>query len=193
MTKRKAPPLEVAGIIKVISPHGGPQLLRAQRRRPAFDKWKRQRFIDALALTCNVRMSVEYAGVFLSTVYRARTRDPVFAAQWREALEMGMERLEMLVVEHGGAGLPLDFPDAERALDGGIDAPPFDFDKAIRALQLHAKARAGIARKPNHPAPSAEETDAAITTLLGKMRVRALNEPAPALPAPDVPDEPEDV
>ncbi len=187
MTKRKTPPLEVAGIIRVAGLHGGPQLLRADRKRRVFDVRRRQRFFDALALTCNVQMSADHAGVSVQTVYRARTRDPAFASGWREALEMGMERLEMLVVEHGGAGLPLDIADPERALAGGIAAPAFDFDKAIRALQIHARTRAGIARKSPKPAPSAADTDAAITRLLARLRTRAAIErlPAPALPAPE--------
>lgn len=188
MARREAIELETVPIM-MSSLHGGPQRARTgARHRKPFDKATRQRFLDALVLTCNIKMSAAHAGIDHSTAYKMRTRDPVFAGQWREALDMGLERLEMQIVEHGGAGLPLDDADPERALTDG--APPFDFGKALQALQFHAKFRLREARRSNVPPPSAADTDAAITALLAKLKGRATVERArlavlPALPAPD--------
>lgn len=187
MTKRKAPPVALAGDLDLNSQHGGPQLRRRNPGRTRFDKERRRRFLDALTLCCNISMSAEHAGVHVGTVYAARTRDPIFGEQWREALGMGLERLEAMVVEHGGAGLPLEPANPERALADLPAPPPFDFAKAIQALQIHAKFWAGIERKPNVAPATAAETDAAITLLLGRMNKRAAIErrALPALPAPD--------
>lgn len=185
MSNRDTTELETAAIDR-FSLHGGPQRVRAgPDHLKRFDADTRQRFLDALVLTCNIKMSADHAGISHSTVYKTRTRDPVFAGQWREALDMGLERLEMQIVEHGGAGLPLDEADPERALAEG--APPFNFGLALQALQFHAKFRLREARKSNVPPPSAEDTDAAIVALLAKLRGRATAEHArlAALPAPE--------
>ena len=183
MTKREKETL-AAGVIEVSSLHGGPQRVRTgPRGRKRFNAAAKQRFLDALTLTCNVEMSADHAGFQFSTVYRARSHDPVFDRQWRDALEMGLERLELQLVEHGGAGLPLEDADHRRALAQG--APPFDFDKALRALQYYAKFRMGVAPRSGVLQPRAEDTDAAITKLLVRLDRRAATEPGLMLPAPD--------
>jgi hypothetical protein len=73
-----------------------------------FGPDKRQKFLSALTLSCNVKSACAYAAVHFVTAYKVRRRDPEFAAQWREAIELGCERLEALILEHGGAGIPLD-------------------------------------------------------------------------------------
>ena len=116
-----------------------------QRRRDTgrtFGKNKRKRFLDALALSCNVKRSAQYAGVDHSTVYRRRLRDPQFAAAWSEAMAIGFDRLETLVVEHGGAGEPIEQADPEAA-EADPAAPPFDFDRALKVLHYNLKKRDG--------------------------------------------------
>lgn len=188
MTKRKAQPIApAAGDININSAYGGPQMTRRLGGKGRFDPSTRQRFLDSLCLSCNVTMAAAHVGISLPTVYRAKHHDPVFAEQWREALDQGLERLEAQVIEHGGAGVALEPADPDRALDDPATPPPFDFDKAMRALQHFAKQRAGIARKPGRPAATAAETDAAIMGFLDRMRDRAVVERAApsVLRAPD--------
>ena len=153
-----------------ISGQGGRPQRRLNPRKNGFNAKTRQRFLDGRALSCNVTLAAAHAGVSVNTVYTCRARDPLFDGQWREALERGLERLEAMVVEHGGAGLPLEPADPDRAVVESSAPPPFDFDKAIRALQVHANWRKGLTARVvtvSHQA-SAADTDAA----LNKRRAR---------------------
>ena len=189
MSKRKLAELETT-LIAVSSRHGGPQRRRpaGNKKRVRFDATAQRKFLDALALTCNISIAAEHVGMSESNAYVVRRRDPAFAAAWREALEMGLERLEMQLVAPGGAGLPLPPADPSRALADGVTPPPFNFEIAIRTLQLFAKFRQGVARKSPHPEPSAADTDRAITALLGKLRTRAAHAERPGVPALPAPE-----
>lgn len=90
---------------------GGNKRKIQKRRAPrcAFNAARRQVFLDHLASCANVTASAKAAGVGVSTVYDARRRDPVFAEQWEEALQMGYATLESLLLERaatGGAYVP---------------------------------------------------------------------------------------
>lgn len=155
-----------------------------QRRRPRADSFtptKRQLFLDALALTCNVKRSAVMAGIDHTTAYYNRVRDPVFAEQWRQALAAGYDRLEALVLEHGGAGEALRPADPDRAVGAAAagsagEPPPFDFDRALKVLQHYRSQRAGETwRRSDYDRPRAtrEETNAAIMTALDAAERRA--------------------
>jgi hypothetical protein len=134
-------------------------------RKTAFGLRKRQRFLDALALTCNVNSAAAYAGIHRTTPYVCRARDPHFAAQWRDALAAGYDRLETLVLEHGGAGVALEIADPDRVDAADAHAPPpFDFDKALKVLASHRAERHALAsRKPGaRRRATREETNAAL-------------------------------
>ncbi|WP_420606241.1 hypothetical protein [Novosphingopyxis sp.] len=76
----------------------GPQRgLPLQRRRVRKDGWtdkRRTMFLNALADSCNVKLSAQAAGRSAHTAYKLRDRDPEFAAHWQAALRIGYERLE---------------------------------------------------------------------------------------------------
>lgn len=149
---------------------GGVQTRRAAKS--VFTKAKRERFLDALALTCNVRRAAEHAGVEKTAPYRLRRNDAVFAERWNEALAMGRDRLEALLIEHGGAGERLDDPDPERAADeGGL--PPFDFDRAVRVLQLFQAGEGRLASTRGHRRGATREvTTAALMKALAAAKRR---------------------
>lgn len=138
-----------------------------------FDDDKRQAFLDALALTCNVRLAARYAGVDHSTAYNHRRRDPTFMAQWQDALETGYDRLEELVLQHSGAGQALAPADPNRAEANmganGEPCPPFDFDKALAVLRMFRARRDSGRSAPGERSPRMvrpEATDAALDKAL---------------------------
>ena len=102
------------------------------RARPERAWTKRQQviFFDHLAATCNVRAATKAAGTSTSSIYRRRLKDAAFAARWEEALDMGMTRLEALMLERalGNAGADEDTIDPERA------QAPFDMKMAASVL-----------------------------------------------------------
>ncbi|MES2337825.1 MAG: hypothetical protein V4537_07010 [Pseudomonadota bacterium] len=134
---------------------------------------KRQRFLDALALTCNVRLAADHAGIHSRTAYRLRHADPVFAAAWHDAIEAAYDRIELMVLEHGGAGVALDTPDGERAAEDGL-AVAFDFDRAMAILRQY-RPRRDTSAKPRGAAPvptTREDTNMALLKALAAVRRR---------------------
>lgn len=153
---------------------------RPQRRRKfragSFMAVRRQHFLDALAYTCNVSLAAEYAGVDHATPYYHRARDPVFAQQWRDALAAGYDRIEELVLQHGGAGRPLDPADPGAVDDSAM--PPFDFDRALRVLGEYRRTRAGEpSRRDGFRGITAtrEETNAALLKAIASAQKRLAN------------------
>lgn len=138
-----------------------------------FTNRKRERFLDALALTCNVTKAAEFAGIGTSSIHRAKARDDAFAQQWQEALAIGYDRLESLVLEHGGAGVPIE-PDPERAEAAGAKAEPFDFERALKILTYRRGARDGRRVQTGRPVRNAsrEETTAALLKALAAAKRR---------------------
>ncbi|KRC79960.1 hypothetical protein [Sphingomonas sp. Root241] len=149
-----------------------------QRRKPgrrAFTPARRQRFLDALALTCNVTRAAAFAEITLSSVYAQRAKDPQFVAQWREALEAGYDRLEAMVLEHGGAGVPLEPADPGRAeAEIAESLPRFDFAKAMELLKHHRASRHRLpgARGKQRQMPTREETNAALAKAIAAAEKR---------------------
>ena len=69
-----------------------PKRSQASRlRRPRGQK----RFLEALAITANVRASCLAGKVTRSAVYVWRDRDERFRAEWESALDEGLDRIEM--------------------------------------------------------------------------------------------------
>ena len=149
-----------------------------QRRKPGprgFTPARRQRFLDALALTCNVTRAAAFAGLTLSSIYARRAKDPQFVAQWRDALDAGYDRLEAMVLEHGGAGVALESADPGRAEAGMAEDPPrFDFAKAMELLKHHRASRHRLpgARGKQRRMPTREETNAALAKAIAAAEKR---------------------
>ena len=60
---------------------------------------KKRRFLDELALTCNVAKSARAAKMTDSSAYRLRERSDTFREDWAVALRIGYERLELSLLE----------------------------------------------------------------------------------------------
>ena len=74
--------------------HNGP-LQRKKTKANGWTKARRTAFLEELASSCNVRRAHVAAEMAQGSAYRLRNRDPLFAREWQEALELGYERLEL--------------------------------------------------------------------------------------------------
>ena len=135
----------------------------------------RASFLDHLAATCNVKASAAYIGVDPVSVYALRRRDAKFADAWGEALALGYEMLETLVVGHALSG------DAGDVLNCGVEtrAGPVNLDLALRLLSAHRNAEG----KPRRGGPKArfatrDETDAFLMKKLAAIEKRRAREQA---------------
>lgn len=73
----------------------------AQLRAVRKDGWtveRRRLFMETLAATCNVSEAARVAGKNLSSAYYQKRRDPGFARQWAQALNIGYSELEALLL-----------------------------------------------------------------------------------------------
>ena len=84
-------------------------------RKDGWTKARRAGFFAMLSATCNVRASAAAMGMTDCGAYYLRRRDPVFAAQWQEALAEGYGRLEQ-----GLMALALEGIDPSPAIEAGI-------------------------------------------------------------------------
>ncbi|RYD84072.1 MAG: hypothetical protein EOP61_40600 [Sphingomonadales bacterium] len=123
------------------------------RRWVRWNKAMRQGFLDHLAATCNVKASAAVIGVDPCSVYTLRRRNPAFAAEWGEALELGYQMLETQLVGHALAGRGT----SEAIEQDGIG--PIDTHLALTMLTARRNARAGIAHKGGPKPRRATEAD----------------------------------
>ena len=73
----------------------------AQLRAVRKDGWTAERrriFMETLAATCNVSEAARTAGMNLSSAYYQKRRDPGFAREWAQALNIGYAELEALLL-----------------------------------------------------------------------------------------------
>jgi hypothetical protein len=141
-----------------------------QVRRTRIDGWtvkRRQRFIDMLAGTCNVRMAADAAGVQTGSAYRLRRTDPAFDAAWREALVLGYERLETALLERALRSVdrppPGEDDDTARSAERAVEA----MDPRVMAMVLNhhraaAEGRGAGARPGARRVATAQETNDAL-------------------------------
>lgn len=156
----------------IVALQGKPK--RRKAKTSSFGKAKREKFLDALALTCNIGKAADHAQVHRGTVCRARHRDPVFDAQFHAALAMGYDRIEALVLEYGGAGEEIE-PDPERAEAEGLTPESFDFERAMKLLTYRRGERNGEPnRRTGRPrrAATRAETNAALMKALAAAKRR---------------------
>lgn len=79
-----------------------------QQRKPRRDDWsqaKRDKFIEALADSCNVSLAARAINRSISNVYKQRTTNANFRAAWDQALAIGYARLEMMMLERALHGV----------------------------------------------------------------------------------------
>ncbi|WP_147453192.1 hypothetical protein [Sphingomonas sp. PP-CE-3A-406] len=85
---------------------GSHRVVQVRKVRPnGWTPAKRKRFLIALSMTCNVTSSSAAVGMNRHSASELKRRDPLFAAQWAEALTSGYERLEEGLLAAAIAGL----------------------------------------------------------------------------------------
>lgn len=105
-----------AGEELVISGTNG---VRAQLRRARLKQWTpriEERFLSALAASCNVKASLAAVGMSKASAYARRQRLPAFARAWDEAIATGQARLEAVLVQNLDYAFDPDSPPPEMML-----------------------------------------------------------------------------
>lgn len=120
------------------------------------------RFAKVLAETCNVAAAAASAGRTLATVHRWRSVDAAFAAAWDEALAIGYDRLENVLLVYA-----IGKVDAVAAGAPGASISNGDLQLAVGMLQRHRAADGGR-RGQVLPVrmPTEAESDAALKRAL---------------------------
>lgn len=77
----------------------------AIERRDWDAPWKAP-FLDAIASMPNASAAARRAGVSRARIYQARDEDPLFAAAWREARDVGLDLLEQIAWQRATVGEP---------------------------------------------------------------------------------------
>ena len=84
---------------------GGELPKRVAARRNDWTPQLAERFVEALAETCNVTRAAKAICRSISNVYLHRARDAGFRASWDQALAIGYSRLEMMLLERALHGI----------------------------------------------------------------------------------------
>lgn len=147
--------------------------VRAERK-DAFTAEKKQLFLDHLAGCCTILHSAKAAGVALSTFYTHRRRDPEFAQACAEALAVGYERLEaMMLARAAGGGEPIAGADSGQPGLETMDTALAQFLLSVRAREM-GRRTGNTARPPSRA--SEKELNAAILAKLDLLDQRLRRE-----------------
>jgi hypothetical protein len=175
MTDESGNGADDAAVMVVACRRGGTKVRKAPAQ--SWTRVRRERFLDALAATANVRMAADAAGMQLRSAYRLRQRDAAFAELWEAALEQGYGRLESELLSsalgerrdgsgvgtgggNGVADVNAIEPDGDRAAGGasggasggatgGATGGRLDPALALQLLTLR-RTPAGARRTPRH-------------------------------------------
>ncbi len=135
-----------------------------------------RKFLEVLAATCNVRLACDTVGVSDGAIYLRRKEHDRFADRMDAALEHGYTRLETEMLESATASL--DPSQLRDWMDGTVELPSpllrMSFEQVCMLLGMHHKhVRLKKDRfAHNRKETRAEETDAAITCLLDRLKRR---------------------
>lgn len=77
---------------------------RKKRAKRDWSKAKAEKFLSALAETCNVSEACRQSGVPMTVAYRRRKMDAAFRAEWVEMIMIGYHRLEAVLLQRAFNG-----------------------------------------------------------------------------------------
>ena len=129
---------------------------RVQIARARAGQWSARtedRFLAALAATCNVKAACAAAGKGFASAYAHRKRWPDFARRWDEAEAEGDARIEAALVARGSNPFSSDEPPE-------MELPPMTVEQAIHLLHMHKHKVHGIGKAPGvrwRPPPTLDD------------------------------------
>lgn len=132
--RRPANPLRTEGHEPVVVRTRGGRLQVRLAHPDRLTREAEQAFLYALSATANVRLSAAAAGASARAFYRRRERDRAFAREFRLALRMGWERLEMAAL---AAAMPENHGLDRWRSCAGAPMPPLNWDQSFQLLCLH--------------------------------------------------------
>lgn len=141
--------------------------VQQQRTDKGWTPTRRERFLDHVAATCNVRAATEAVGLSQASVYALRRRDAAFAAQWRMALLAGYDRLEEMLVAKAISALEgVAVGDPDKVVSGAISV-----EQAIKLLDRHRSVvKGGTGHRESQLRATQAETDAMLIARIKSMR-----------------------
>lgn len=116
------------------------QIARARLRQ--ISPRVEDRFLAALAATCNVKAACAEAGISKSAAYNHRNRWRTFGERWDEAVERGYTGIEFGLVDRA-----CNLFSASELPEHGTEMP-MSVDQAIHLLHMHKHAVHGTGRAP---------------------------------------------
>ena len=141
----------------------------AQLRTVRRDGWtaaRRAVFLDHVAATCNIAASAEAVGLWPSSAYNLRRRDPDFAAQWHVALETGFDRLQAMLIERAMGPMTIAIGETPTP-----DISKMDTELAFRLIEFNRKQVSGGPKRGGPPKGPAASEDVACAAILKKLHV----------------------
>lgn len=155
---------------------------RVQVARARVKQWSpriEERFLSALAATCNVTGACAEVGLTPASAYNHRQRWPAFARRWDEALEVGHDLLECALIQAAGNFLSGGGPVVPSEASPAGVVREITADHAIHLLHMHKHRVLGLGKRPGRTArePDIEDIRAEIVRKLGVLeRARAVKD-----------------
>jgi hypothetical protein len=129
---------------------GGKRVQIARARLRQWTPRVEERFLAALAATCNVKAACAEVGLTAASAYNHRNRWQRFAERWDEALEIGYVQLEFGLVERAGNLF---------SGDGPVEVGPIRAMTAAHAIHLLHMHKHAVHRIGKRPGLRAREPD----------------------------------
>ncbi|MDQ8757833.1 hypothetical protein RCO27_16525 [Sphingosinicella sp. LHD-64] len=144
---------------------GRPQLQKPKPR--AFTKAKEDKFLAALAATCNVTQSARRAGVSKAAVYERRQKSAAFRARWAATVGEAYANLELAMLERMMNGTVKTV----RRADGSVDETR-DYPNAIALQLLRLHRETAIEAEQEHDPEEIEEVRVRLAERIERLRKR---------------------
>ncbi len=155
-----------------------------RKKRNIWTRKRTETFFEVLAESCNVRKASAAAGMAHSSAYKRKQRDAPFMARWGEALDIGLDQVEMGLINRAIEGTQTRTvqigPDGELQYERLVTT--FNDPTAIHLVRQHRPEVEAVRRRQAQEAQAADGITQARALLDG---IRARLGFAPELPDDD--------
>ena len=146
---------------------GGKVKRLCKPRRKAFTKAKQERFLAALAATCNVAAACRAARVSDTCVYQRRKKDAAFRAGWAEAVRDAYGRLELAMLQR-----MMDGTVTTRTRADGMVDKTHEYPNAIALQLLRLHRQSAVEAQAEHDPVDIDEVRERIALRIERLRQR---------------------